>query len=496
MLLLIPFDRKIDWRRPPLVTLTLVLANLLVFVFLQGDDDERLARALSYYAGSGLAQVEVPAWRDYLRTEDPDHPLLDVRADPARLPPLWYLELQLDPGFMQRLEAGAVVRPGEARYAGWLEKRGEFERRLSEVATFGYGLVPAEPTLQGLFGHMFLHAGVVHLLGNMFFLVAVGFLVEATLGRVAFLGCYLAAGLIAGGFDLVFSAQRLAPGIGASGAIAGLMGMYAVLYWTRRVRFFYFFVAYFDYVAMPAIALLPLWLLNEGVQLMVDEESNINYLAHLGGLCGGALLGLMARRWLPSFSLEAVEAADRSAERERRLDEAQALCERLEYRKARPLLRRLHQEAPDDRRALFYLHQCSRLEPASEEYHRLSHRILALEGRDPATHRLVLETFGDYLQRARPGPRLNARIACALLERFMDGGNLAEAERMAGAVLRKSWRCGDLERVLDRLGQLMTDAGHPKRGRRYRSLARELGRGVPEAVPGSGAAQAADGAQE
>jgi hypothetical protein len=272
------------------------------------------------------------------------------------------------------------------------------------------------------------------------------------------------------------------------------MGMYAVLYWTRKVRFFYYFIAYFDYVSLPAIALLPLWLTNEGFHMIVDKDSHINNLAHFGGLCGGALLALLVRRWLPSFSLAEVEAEDRSAECERRLAEARALCEKMEHRRAWPLLRKLHQEFPEDRGTLVYLHQCSRLEPQSDEYHRLSQRILGLQDRDPATHRLVVETFEDYLKRARPGPRLSEGMACGLLERFLDGGNLAEAERMAGAITKKSWRCRNLSRALHRLGYLLAEAGHPGRGERYRGLARVL----TEESPGraSGAAQPADHAQQ
>ncbi len=494
MLMLIPFDRKLDWRHPPLVTFALVLVNVLVFAIFQTGEDERLLEALHYYATSGLAKIEIPRYRDYLRTHEPEHPLLKDATAPEHLSPHWYLTLEYDYGFMQRLEAGQVVVPAEARYPAWREHRRELERRLAKVPTLSYGLVPAKPTAKALIGHMFLHGGLEHLLGNMFFLLAVGFLVEATLGRTAFLVCYLLGGLISAGFDLAFSTDRLVPGIGASGAISGLMGMYAVLFWTRRVRFFYYFVAYFDYVSLPAIALLPLWLLSQGVEMLIDKGSHINYLAHVGGLCGGAVLGLIARRWLPSFSLEPFETADRSVERERRLAEAQALCERLEHRRAWPLLRRLYREFPDDRQTLFYLHQCSRLEPQSDEYHGLSHRILALEGRDPATQRLVAETLADYLQRARPVPRLSPKIACGLLERFLDGVDLAEAERMAEAIIKKSWRCPNLSAALHRLGHLMIQAGHPRKGERYRRLARSLGPAVRRA--GSGATQLPDHAQE
>jgi membrane associated rhomboid family serine protease len=271
MLLLIPFDRKLDWRRPPLLTFALIVINVLVFFVFQADEEPRTEEALSYYAQSGLAEIEIPRYREYLREQDPENEFLTLPEAPSKIPSDWYLAPNFDPGFMQRLGAGEIVGPDEPGYDDWRRKRKRFEDKLAGVATYGYGLIPAKPTLQGVIGHMFLHGDLTHLLGNMFFLLAVGFLVEGTLGRTAFLVCYLSGGLISAGFDLVFDAERLGPGIGASGAIAGLMGMYAVLYWTRRVRFFYFIVAYFDYVSLPAIALLPIWLLNEGSQMLLDS---------------------------------------------------------------------------------------------------------------------------------------------------------------------------------------------------------------------------------
>lgn len=98
-------------------------------------------------------------------------------------------------------------------------------------------------------------------------------------------------GLASVGFYWLVATPSLVPGIGASGAIAGLMGMYTVLYWTRPMRFFYFILVYFDYVRLPAIVLLPLWIGSQLVQMALDGDSQINYLAHLGGLLGGALIG-------------------------------------------------------------------------------------------------------------------------------------------------------------------------------------------------------------
>ena len=75
-------------------------------------------------------------------------------------------------------------------------------------------------------------------------------------------------------------------GLGASGAVSALMGMYAVLYRMRRIRFFYQFLVYFNYVTAPALLLLPAWIANELLQHWLGGRG-IAYMAHLGGLLTG-----------------------------------------------------------------------------------------------------------------------------------------------------------------------------------------------------------------
>jgi membrane associated rhomboid family serine protease len=463
-MLLIPFDRAVDWSRPPVVTIGLIVINVLLFFVWQGHEDQALARAMTYYQDSGLEKQEVRYYKQYLKEQG------DRKADADRSAASVFWSIQTDSGFRQRIDDRRLIAENDPGYTDWVRNRDRLDALLQHVTFLEYGLKPADFTVLSLFSHMFLHAGISHLLGNMFFLFAVGFLVERTIGAWVFLACYLLGGLGSAGLDMLISPERLVPGIGASGAIAGLMGLYAVLYWTRPVRFFYFVVVYFDYVRLPAIVLLPLWIGNELYQIGIHGNSGVNYVAHLGGLCSGALIGLLVRRSLPSFSLEHLDREDQEARFEQSLDQARDLSKQLDYNKALPLLRRLHQEQPQHHETLCLLQQCERLHPDSEDYHRINHEILGLNSKDPANRALVLETFKDYAAHARPKPRLNAGLICRMAPLLIDSGELAQGRPLFRTLLRHQWPCPDATGTLTRLIQALEQRGEDAEAAAYQAL--------------------------
>jgi len=463
-MLLIPFDRAIDWSHPPIVTIGLIVVNVLLFFVWQGHEDQALARAMTFYQDSGLEKQEARYYKQYLEKQG------DRKADADRSAAPVFWSIQTDSGFRQQIDDRRLIPQNDPGYSDWVRNRDRLDTLLQQVTFLEYGLKPADFSVLSLFSHMFLHAGISHLLGNMFFLFAVGFLVERTIGGWVFLACYLVGGLGSAGLDLLISPDRLVPGIGASGAIAGLMGLYAVLYWTRPVRFFYFVVVYFDYVRLPAITLLPLWIGNELYQIGVHGDSGVNYVAHLGGLCSGALIGSVVRRGLPSFSMEHLDREDQETRFEQSLEQARDLSRQLDYRKALPLLRQLHQDQPQHRETLCLLQQCERLHPDSEDYHRINHEILTLDTSVPTNRELVLETFKDYAAHARPKPRLNAGLICRLAPLLIDSGELAQGRPLFRTLLKHRWPCPNAAEVLPRLIQALEQCGEDTEAAPYRAL--------------------------
>ncbi len=148
-----------------------------------------------------------------------------------------------------------------------------------------------------IFTSMFMHAGWAHILGNMLFLWIFGDNVEDYLGHVRYLIFYLAVGVVAMATQVAFSSSDLVPTVGASGAIAGVMGSYLLLYPTAIVEviiFPIFFIPFF----VPAAVLIIVWFLTQVVsgisQIGATAGSGIAWWAHVGGFSAGAILTLLA----------------------------------------------------------------------------------------------------------------------------------------------------------------------------------------------------------
>ncbi len=148
------------------------------------------------------------------------------------------------------------------------------------------------PAWGTIFTSMFIHGGVLHYLGNMIFLWVFGDNVEDRLGHAKYFVFYLVAGLAAAWTQIAIRMDSDVPNIGASGAIAGVLGAYLLLYPFNQVRtavIFFFIVI----VRMPAIYLLGFWIILQlfsGVgSLDPSIESGVAYWAHIGGFAAGLL---------------------------------------------------------------------------------------------------------------------------------------------------------------------------------------------------------------
>ncbi|WP_345884384.1 rhomboid family intramembrane serine protease [Shewanella algae] len=137
-----------------------------------------------------------------------------------------------------------------------------------------------------LFSHMFLHGDWIHLAGNMYFLYVVGDNLEDALGRMRFLGLYLLCGLAAAAVQIIADPGSNIPMVGASGAIAGLFGMY--LLWFRHASLTFMFVIYQK--KLSPMAFFAIWLAFNVVGLMMAGEG-VAYWAHIGGFAMGLILG-------------------------------------------------------------------------------------------------------------------------------------------------------------------------------------------------------------
>jgi membrane associated rhomboid family serine protease len=172
-----------------------------------------------------------------------------------------------------------------------------------------YGTVPVAPTVTTAFTSMFMHAGLLHLAGNMLYLWIFGDNVEARLGHVGYLLAYLATGLAGGLVDGAMRPESAIPGVGASGAISGVLGMYLVGFPRNRVRVLLFVWWYMGVVHVPAWVVLILYFVVQNLFpafFMGHESQAIAYGAHIGGFSAGVLLFLLLLPWIRRPRVEIV----------------------------------------------------------------------------------------------------------------------------------------------------------------------------------------------
>ena len=152
---------------------------------------------------------------------------------------------------------------------------------------------------------MFLHGGLMHLLGNMWFLWIFGDNIEDELGHVKFLLFYVTCGVLATLAHFAAEPSSTVPLVGASGAIAGVMGAYLVRFPRSRVTVLLPLVIIWTTVRLPAFVMLLYWFTIQLLNGTADASGGVAWWAHIGGFAIGAVLALYLNRGRPRRSLAA-----------------------------------------------------------------------------------------------------------------------------------------------------------------------------------------------
>ena len=173
----------------------------------------------------------------------------------------------------------------------------------AQPAVLKHSLPGTLPAWQTAFTAMFMHASIIHIGGNMLFLWIFGNNVEDAMGHVKYLAFYIAGGLAALALQVAVAPHSHAPTLGASGAIAAVLGGYIVLYPRARVLTFVFIIFFFTVIELPAVAMLGVWFAEQAVfgaanlTTPTGSGGGVAYFAHIGGFIFGLLtIKLLARR--------------------------------------------------------------------------------------------------------------------------------------------------------------------------------------------------------
>jgi membrane associated rhomboid family serine protease len=245
--------------------------------------------ALTYLAGRGADEAidKAASALDRVVEEYPE----------GRVPP--QSVASLPPGARARLKQLVAASEEDTQAEGSLAVDRAVRRLVVAVESqphVRYGYRPGKPSVIGFFTSTFMHADLMHLVGNLLFLWLAGAVIECFWEAGPFTILYLLSGCAGTLAHHLSAPSSMIPLVGASGAIAGLMGAFVVGHPETRIRMFYALWVRFGTVTVPAWVLIPAWFVLQVGYAFVDSNGGVAYWAHVGGFLTG-VAGALVMRW-------------------------------------------------------------------------------------------------------------------------------------------------------------------------------------------------------
>ena len=417
-MLILPLHRSLTRSNFPLVTVLLILANIFVFAILQTGDEAAEKRAIDYYQQSDLGTIEFPAYAKWLSLHGGDAKKISAAQNGEGGEQ--FILIESDGKFLADLHADRVILPTDPGYAGWHIKRAQFDEILDSSFSRSHELRNSHFEPARILWSMFMHGGLEHIFWNMLFLAILGMLVEGSLGSGWFLGLYLVGGIVAALTTLAWHWGEEGDSLGASGAIAAVMGAFCVLWGSHKVRVFYWFVVFFDYVKVPALVLLPFWFVALVLLPMLSTGSHTDFADHAGGILCGVVLGFALQRGgaVRKAFIEEDERAEKQEFSDAEFEKAQQYLGQLEIPKARALFERIDKAEPGQLRVLVALFRCARYRGVPAEMDAAATRALGFPVVTDADSLELKSVFEDYAKACAGVPRLSPQLLMALLPIF------------------------------------------------------------------------------
>jgi membrane associated rhomboid family serine protease len=292
--MLIPLRHEnMEGRRWPVVTFALIALNVLIFLGthwkIEEQQPERLeVRVHLLILAATHPELKMPddveAFVNQVQAKTPEVAWKQLASKKRQASDAWEEQIRetSDPADLQTEMDNLSQR---------------FAQIQKDSILDNYGFVPAHPRPIAYLTSMFLHTGWLHLIGNMWFLWLAGFILEDRWGRVIYPIFYLLAGFAASLVHTMFNPGSLAPALGASGAIAALMGGFLIRFPKLKIEMMWF--ALFFRIRFKAYAywLLPIWLLTEIFYgSLFGQATGVAHWAHVGGFVFGVLGALIIGR--------------------------------------------------------------------------------------------------------------------------------------------------------------------------------------------------------
>jgi len=285
---------NLEGRRWPWVTIAIIVLNLFAFILTQS----RMEEEAQHIYQTKIRMVMLEAYHPYV--EKPPAAAAIIEHFKTTQPKLWEQAQREDRALegewdlQMRMYEGNQADEEMARLSEEMEQN-EKNSFLEKYAFFAYKRAPVS-----YITYAFLHAGLLHLAFNMWFLWLAGTVLEDAWGRIVYPIFYFAAAAVACQAQALATPGSMLAMIGASGAVAGLMGAFLVRYFKTKIRFVLFYVLgfvprFFRFQA-PAYVMLPLWLalqfFSASLVSEMGSEGGVAYWAHIGGFLFGTVVAL------------------------------------------------------------------------------------------------------------------------------------------------------------------------------------------------------------
>ena len=431
-MLLLPAENAISKTNPPYLTVLLILANIIAFIAFQSNDNQAFADAGDYYVEAELLDTERQAFEKYAQKHRLE--LYQSIHNNQFLPDEYLIQIILaDKHFTHHITTLSSYS------LDWRQKRQKVNDTLDETSIYSYAFYPSEPSIFTAFTHMFMHGGIDHLIGNMLFLFLFGFNLELLLGRGKTLSLYIISGLAAVTFFAFTTTDKYVPLVGASGAIAGLMGGFCGWYGLRNIRYFYWFFVIFDYIKLPAALVFLYFLAKEYIMSTISDD-NVAYMAHFGGLVAGFICALIFKYLLKPQQLAVASSSEPKQERynptRAKYEEACLAFQQLDFEKARLLFSQLIEKDPTQIDYYTQLFALEKISPDSHQFETLCNLILLRSLNDDRFSQLAEKVIDEIVANGKGLKRLPADTLIDYATNLVKKGKLHQAKPIINFVAK------------------------------------------------------------
>lgn len=384
-----------------------------------------------------------------------------------------------DTAYYRHALRAARTEMTRSEYDSWKARRSELQETFNSRSAYAYGLRSTEVSPVTLISHQFLHGGIMHIFGNLLFLVIFGFAVEAALGHFRFLCFYLIGGVVAGLAQVVTTLGSDVPLVGASGAISGVMAMYLAVFRLKKIEFFYWIFFFVGYFRAPALLILPFYIGKEIYSYYTAVDSSVAFMAHAGGfVAGGILVGLTLLYDKNLLNNDYIEEDQKVSPREKALAEIYRAIESLRFDYALKQLNSLIEQQGIDfelAHIRFNLQKIRKRQGFKQSFTEL----MTMSGLSPED----IEAQKKVWQETEEAPVLLSKDdQLALAFRFTGLNDLSAAEQIFDGLYKAKFKPSELKLLATKLATRFAEKKDNARNMKFQEIGQQLASGGQHGV--------------